>query len=221
MASVLWNDDNPFLVVQKGVAYQYKPTQAHGQMFLSWGGPTSLNVFHEHDGIIQWRLCKSVVLNLGLLRCFWTATPRNPSQHSWRWRLLGVAVQKHLSNPRLRTTAIDHWVRPIREAEWGNQTLNLGFCSERPKPPSTPILLALDPGNSLYLCCFTGIMGENIGAFHVMGGLLCWSNSAALEGLILILTGTICFLQSILRDGGRRGENEWWMLYRTVRCSSF
>ena len=54
---------------------------------------------------------RPVVLNLGLLRCFCTATPRNPSQHSWWWRLLGVAVQKHLSNPRLRTTGLGCWYR--------------------------------------------------------------------------------------------------------------
>ena len=49
---------------------------------------------------------RSVVLNLGLLRCFWTATPRSLHPQLCCLGFLGVAVQKHLSNPRLRTTVL-------------------------------------------------------------------------------------------------------------------
>ena len=51
---------------------------------------------------------RAVVHNLEESRCSWTATPRNPSQHSWKRRLLGIAVQEHLSCPWLGTTGLKH-----------------------------------------------------------------------------------------------------------------
>ena len=68
---------------------------------------------------------KSVVLNLGLLRCFWSATPRR-LHHQLCWLgFLGFAIQKYLSNPRLRTTALS-------PAKFGSNPVRSG-CMEKDK----------------------------------------------------------------------------------------
>ena len=49
---------------------------------------------------------------LGHLRCSWAATPRNPGQHRWWGRLLGIAVQEHLGYARLSSTALEAGTSP-------------------------------------------------------------------------------------------------------------
>ena len=102
-------------------------------------------------------LARVVVLNLGLLRCFWTATPRNPSQHSWCWRLLGVGVQKHLSNPRLRTTGLEDHATISFIPTRGYSTVCITWrddtaSSLHPPPLAQPEPTAIDiPSSKSYL----------------------------------------------------------------------